>query len=55
MNALVVGASGYAGRHALQAIEGARGVDPSDSDDLERAADGVEVVVFCGPTWEAVH
>ncbi len=50
MNALVVGASGYAGRHALQAFESARGVDPED--DLELAVQDVEAVVFCGPTWE---
>ena len=53
MNALVVGASGYAGGHALRAFEGARGVDPED--DLEGAAEGVEIVAFCGPTWKPDH
>jgi nucleoside-diphosphate-sugar epimerase len=53
VNALVVGASSYAGRHALRAFEGARGVDPDD--DLESATEGVEVVVMCAPTWEPDH
>ena len=53
MKALVVGASSYAGRHALQAFEGARGVDPDD--DIESAAEGVDVVVMCAPTWEPDH
>lgn len=50
MNALVVGVSGFAGRHALAAFENGRGADPED--DLESLAEGVDVLVFCGPTWE---
>ncbi|HEX6349457.1 MAG TPA: NAD-dependent epimerase/dehydratase family protein [Candidatus Dormibacteraeota bacterium] len=50
MNALVVGVSGFAGRHALAAFANARGADPED--DLENLAQGVDVLVFCGPTWE---
>jgi len=50
VNSLVVGASGYAGRHALRAFESARGVDAGD--DIELAAEGTEVLVFCSPTWQ---
>ncbi|MEP7104765.1 MAG: NAD-dependent epimerase/dehydratase family protein [Chloroflexota bacterium] len=50
MSALVVGASGYAGRHALRAFAGSRGVDADG--DIEAAAEGAEVVVFCAPTWD---
>lgn len=50
MKALVVGASSYAGRHALQAFEGARGVDADG--DIEAAAEGVDVILLCAPTWE---
>ncbi len=53
MNALVVGASSDPGRYvleALQAVADSRGVDPGG--DIEAAADGAAVVVFCAPTWD---
>ncbi|HEX6547522.1 MAG TPA: NAD-dependent epimerase/dehydratase family protein [Candidatus Dormibacteraeota bacterium] len=51
MNTLVIGASEYAGRHALRALPEARAVDPDG--DLEAAASGAEVVIVAAPTWDA--
>jgi nucleoside-diphosphate-sugar epimerase len=50
VKAVVVGASGYPGRHARQAFADARGVDADG--DIEAAAAGAEVVIFCAPTWD---
>lgn len=53
MRTLVVGASGQPGRDALDAFQAVTETQGVEADgDIEAAADGAAVVVFCAPTWE---